>query len=68
MIENLTQDLKEKLAEKDHMLVDLVKLRHFAGLTLEQAAEIQGISRRTASSYWAYARAWLHREICEPNG
>ncbi|MBN2314757.1 MAG: sigma-70 family RNA polymerase sigma factor [Sedimentisphaerales bacterium] len=52
-----------KLAEKDHGLAELVKLRYFAGLTLEQVAKIQGISSRTARSYWAYARAWLHREI-----
>ena len=52
-----------KLAQKDRVVAELVKLRYFAGLTLEQVAEIQGISRRTAGSYWAYARAWLHREI-----
>ena len=52
-----------KLAQKDSGLAELVKLRYFAGLTLEQVAKIQGISSRTARSYWAYARAWLHREI-----
>ena len=52
-----------KLAQKDRGLAELVKLRYFAGLTLEQVAKIQGISSRTARSYWAYARAWLHREI-----
>ena len=52
-----------KLAQKDRGLAELVKLRYFAGLTLEQVAKIQGVSPRTASSYWAYARAWLHREI-----
>ena len=59
-----------KLAQKDHGLAELVKLRYFAGLTLEQVAKIQGVSSRTARSYWAYARAWLHREITkadEPN-
>ena len=54
-----------KLAERDDGLAELVKLRYFAGLTLEQVAKIQGISQRTAGSYWAYARAWLHREIAE---
>jgi RNA polymerase sigma factor (TIGR02999 family) len=41
----------------------LVKLRFFAGLTVEQAAETVGISTTTADRYWAYARAWLKREI-----
>jgi RNA polymerase sigma factor (TIGR02999 family) len=52
-----------KLAQKDRGLAELVKLRYFAGLTLEQVAKIQGVTSRTARSYWAYARAWLHREI-----
>ena len=50
-----------RLAAEDAPLAELVKLRYFAGLTLEQVAEIQGITRRTATSHWAYARAWLHR-------
>ena len=54
-----------KLAEKAPAVAELVKLRYFAGLTVEQVAEIQGISRRTAGSHWAYARAWLHREIAK---
>jgi RNA polymerase sigma factor (TIGR02999 family) len=59
-----------KLNEKDHEVAELVKLRCFARLTLDQVAKIQGISRRTAGSYWSYARAWLRREITvgdEPN-
>jgi len=52
-----------KLAEEEPVVAELVKMRYFAGLTLEQAAEILGIARRTADRYWAYARAWLHREI-----
>jgi RNA polymerase sigma factor (TIGR02999 family) len=52
-----------KLTEKDPTVAELVKLRYFAGLTLEQVAEIQGVSRRTVTSHWAYARAWLHREL-----
>ncbi len=38
-------------------------LRYFAGLTGEEAAEILGISARTADRYWVYARAWLRREM-----
>ena len=52
-----------KLADKDRLKADLVSLRYFAGLTVEQAAEILGISRATADRYWAYARAWLYHEI-----
>ena len=52
-----------KLSETDPDLADLVKLRYFAGLTIEQVARFQGLSRRTAVDHWAYARAWLRREI-----
>jgi len=52
-----------KLAEENGAIADVVKLRYFAGLSLEQISEIVGISRRTVSSYWAYARAWLYREM-----
>lgn len=52
-----------KLSEKDKTKADLVKLRYFAGLTGEQAAELLGISAATAKRYWSYARAWLYREI-----
>jgi RNA polymerase sigma factor (TIGR02999 family) len=54
-----------RLAEEDAQLAELVKLRYFAGLGLEQVAQIQGITRRTATSHWAYARAWLHRIVAE---
>jgi RNA polymerase sigma factor (TIGR02999 family) len=53
----------EKLTNKDRMKADLVKLRYFAGLTIEQTAEVLNISTTTAKRYWAYARAWLVREI-----
>ena len=52
-----------KLGEEDRIVAELVKLRYFAGLTLEQTANILGVSRRTADRYWAYARAWLYQEI-----
>jgi RNA polymerase sigma factor (TIGR02999 family) len=52
-----------KLAEEDRVVADLVKMRYYAGLTIEQAAEVLGVSRRTADRYWAYARAWLYQEI-----
>ncbi|MEX2137784.1 MAG: ECF-type sigma factor [Pirellulales bacterium] len=53
----------EKLAKKDPMKAELVKLRYFAGLSMEQLAEALGISPATAHRYWNYARAWLHQEI-----
>jgi RNA polymerase sigma factor (TIGR02999 family) len=52
-----------KLAKKDKIKADLVKLRYFAGLTSGQAAEVLGIARSTADEHWAYARAWLRLEI-----
>jgi RNA polymerase sigma factor (TIGR02999 family) len=52
-----------RLAEKDPLKAELVKLRHFAGLTVHDAAKALGISTTTADRYWAYARAWLHQEI-----
>jgi len=47
------------LAADDKLSADLVQLRFFAGLTLGEAAEALGVSRRTADRHWAYARAWL---------
>ncbi len=52
-----------KLAVSDSQAAELVKLRFFTGLTIKQSAEILGISARSADDVWAYARAWLLREI-----
>lgn len=52
-----------KLAREEPVVAELVKMRYFAGLRLDEIAGILGISDRTADRYWAYARAWLHREI-----
>jgi RNA polymerase sigma factor (TIGR02999 family) len=52
-----------RLASQDRVKAELVKLRYFAGLTLDEAAAVLGISPATADRYWAYARAWLHQEI-----
>src|SRR5262245_34531008 len=49
-----------ELAAADPRRAELVRLRYFAGLTLEQAAELLGISRATADRHWAFARAWLY--------
>ena len=53
----------DKLAAQNQVEAELVKLRYFIGMTLEEAAEVLGISARTADNYWAHARAWLFREI-----
>jgi RNA polymerase sigma factor (sigma-70 family) len=48
-----------RLEQEQPDKAQIVKLRYFAGLTLEQAADAAGISRATAERRWAYARAWL---------
>lgn len=53
----------QKLAVKDPVKAQLVKLRYFAGLTGNEAARALGISSTTAERYWAYARAWLYKQI-----
>jgi RNA polymerase sigma factor (TIGR02999 family) len=52
-----------KLAARDPLKAELVKFRYFAGLTIAEAAAALRISTATADRYWAYARAWLRREI-----
>ena len=56
-------DALNKLAATDKTAADLVHLRFFAGLPVPEAAELLGISPRTADRLWAYARAWLHQEM-----
>jgi len=53
----------DRLAAYDPVKAELVKLRYFVGLTIQQTAEVLGISEPTAKRYWTYARAWLYREI-----
>ena len=52
-----------KLAEKDRLKAELVQLRYFAGMTIEEAANVLHISTATAKRYWTYTRAWLYQEI-----
>ena len=56
----------DRLAEAQPEKTELVKLRYFAGLTADQAAEALGISPSTADRHWAYARAWLRRAMSSP--
>jgi RNA polymerase sigma factor (TIGR02999 family) len=51
------------LARLDAPAAELVKLRFFVGLTQAQAAEIIGVSKRTADTIWAFARSWLYRAV-----
>ena len=56
-------DALDRLAIKDRRKAELVKMRFFAGLTNEQAAQALGITSRTAYTDWVYAKAWLRVEI-----
>ena len=58
----------DKLAAQDPVEAELVKLRYFAGLTVEEAAGLLDISPRTARNYWAHARTWLYHEITVHRG
>lgn len=52
-----------KFAQEDPIKAQLVTLRYFAGLSVQEAADALGISRATADRYWAYARTWLFCEL-----
>ena len=56
-------DALDKLTAQNPRQAELVKLRYFVGMTLEEAAAALGISPRTADNYWAHARAWLFHEL-----
>jgi RNA polymerase sigma factor (TIGR02999 family) len=56
-------DALDRLADQNKAEAELVKLRYFVGMTIDEAAQVLGISARTADNYWAHARAWLYREI-----
>lgn len=60
-------DALDRLAALDPAKVQLVELRYFAGLTLEEAADVQGVSLATLKREWQVARAWLYREM-RPDG
>jgi RNA polymerase sigma factor (TIGR02999 family) len=59
----LLDEALDALAERDPIAADLIKLRFFVGLTNVEAAELLGVPERSAKRAWAYARAWLYREI-----
>jgi RNA polymerase sigma factor (TIGR02999 family) len=57
----------ERLATDEPVAAEVVKLRYFAGLTLEEAAAALDISLRTTNRHWSYAKAWLHHQLSEPD-
>ncbi len=57
-----------RLAAADPQAAELVKLRVFAGMSVEEVAQLQGTSPRTVKRNWAYARAWLGRELASNDG
>jgi RNA polymerase sigma factor (TIGR02999 family) len=54
-----------RLAGEEKIVADVVKLRYFAGLTIDAAAATLGISVRTANRHWAYAKAWLYQQLSQ---
>lgn len=53
----------QRLAREESEAAEVVKLRYFAGLTIEETALALGISIRTVNRHWAYARAWLYQQL-----
>ena len=56
-------DALDKLAKEDSMAAELVKLRYFVGMPMQEAAAAMDLSVRTAERLWTYARVWLKKEI-----
>src|ERR1041385_2262220 len=56
----LVNESLEKLAHEEPKAAEIVKLRFFAGLTLEETGQVLGFTERTAKRHWAFARAWLY--------
>jgi RNA polymerase sigma factor (TIGR02999 family) len=56
-------DALTRLADEEPAVAAVVNLRYFAGLTIDQTADAMGISVRTANRHWAYAKAWLLKEL-----
>ena len=55
----LVNEALDKLAREEPRAAEIVKLRFFAGLTLEESGQLLGFTERTAKRHWAFARAWL---------
>jgi RNA polymerase sigma factor (TIGR02999 family) len=61
----LLDDALQRLAAEDATSVEIVKLRLFAGLSVEEAADALGLARATAYRHWSFARAWLRCEFSD---
>ena len=61
-------DALEKFAREEPLKAELVKLRYFAGLTIEETAQVLGLSPATAKRHWVFARAWLYAEVERARG
>ena len=61
-------DCREALSREDPKAAELVKLRFFGGLSVEEAAQAMGVTDRTARRYWRFARAWLRDALSPPSG
>ena len=58
----------DRLAARDTDAAELVKLRYFAGMTMQEAAKVLGVSERTADRIWTYARSFLFKEMRPESG
>jgi RNA polymerase sigma factor (TIGR02999 family) len=56
-------DAIDRLAAHEHEAAEVVKLRYFAGLTIEETAAAMNVSVRTVNRHWTYARAWLYQQL-----
>ncbi len=61
----LMDEALQILADEDSMAAEIVTLRYFAGLSIDEAAQTLGVSARTAYRRWTYARAWLSSQLLE---
>ena len=59
----LVHDALDRFGEQDPIKAELVKLRFFVGLSIEECANVLQVSEATVKRYWEFARAWLLREI-----
>jgi RNA polymerase sigma factor (TIGR02999 family) len=59
----LVHDALDELAHIDPQSSEVVKLRYFSGFTMDEIADILGISKRQAQTIWAFARSWLFRAL-----
>lgn len=64
----VVDELLEQLAQLDERQARIVEMRFFGGLTVQEVAEVLGLSKRTVESEWTMIRAWLRKELAEEDG